>query len=472
MLINIPDLQSHKLPADKALKLIEPKHPLQIGKILTATVIDSHNKNTLTLSINGQIIKAKTTHQFTAGQELSVKINKQDNETFIKIQQPHFSKKLLSQALRHVLPKQAPPSQIINTAMILKNSLSVGSEKNIPPQVIESLKNLTNHLPTLRQLSDPIGLKKSIENSGVFLENKLLQNGQNKESNPSLSYDFKNQLLKLLKSLDTTIETKNEMTTVKNVVIPQNNPLTYTSIAPKNIPTFDQAVRLLSAANLIRHSAIPPTQKRSKDSKKGAAHSVSHKVNNYTALTTGKVNSSIKNASLPIKGAFPQPITKITTGNTPPIHTLESIKEEVTSALSRIQANQLSSLLKDPPFLTALLLDIPVIINEKTTEVLPFLIKEESHSKEEKDKNWSISIAIELDKLGPIQIKVNMKQDIIHINLWSQLYETQLLFETNDLLLKEALKEEQIEVGLFSYFLGLKENEINAKKINLLDQRV
>jgi flagellar hook-length control protein FliK len=179
---------------------------------------------------------------------------------------------------------------------------------------------------------------------------------------------------------------------------------------------------------------------------------------------------------LPLKGALPQPIKTpaLPVDLNQPNNLAETLKDSVTQALARVQANQLSSIPKDPTTQPSFLVDLPVSIDENSAEVIPMLIEEEeAHSGEECEKNtWSITLALDMENLGTLQVKVSLIADKIDVNIWADLEETRQLFEQKNYLLADALQQENLLIRTLAYHLGLQENEIETESFNMLDIKI
>ncbi len=502
MLIDIPGIQTYKLSAGQELKLLQPNQGLVVGEVLKAVVISAIGEGKLMLNLDGANINAKTAHQFVPGEELKVKVDKQDGQIILKVQGQKFSESILNQAIREVLPKQVPATKLLNISNVI-SQLPNNMQSKLPIEVTAQLKQITSQLPSLNQITNSSGLKSVIQNSGVFLENKLASiAGSDKPilNTQNISQDFKGQLLKLLNVLKVQISqvsmqptAQEQQTTISKDIasLLGKSPQETTTLTSKQTELLENASRLKRAANFIRSTnfvqpliKLLPTISPStlaaniinQHNNKAQAKQTPPSTNNVLNNNQNSKNL-IKHASLPIKGAIPQPISNNQTKidlNQPPHQLLQILKDEVKNVLSRIQANQLSTLVKDPATMPTFLIDIPVKVNETKVDVMPVLIEQEesSTSDNENKKNWAITIALDLENLGPMQLKVNLQNDKVNINIWSKLSETKDLLEQKNYILEDSLKQDNIEVENLSYHKGLKENNIDKATINLLDLKI
>ncbi len=196
-------------PTAQEIKLTKMDLALYLGQALKAVVLTPLNNGEVTININGQNINAKTSQQFTPGETLNVKVINTEDEIVLQVQQQSqntsgLQKTILQNALLQALPKQAPPTNLLeNLEQLVQNSQMAKTDK-LPPAIMQQIRTLLATIPALTQL--PQQLSKAINQSGVFLESSLLQWQPGMPSEP-LQTDFKAQYLKLLNSLP--IEFKN-----------------------------------------------------------------------------------------------------------------------------------------------------------------------------------------------------------------------------------------------------------------------
>lgn len=514
------------------LSLIQPKkHAFEVGKVFSALVIGSSSENRLLLNINNQQVSVKTPHTFLAGEELKLKVVENDKQVVLQVQNHQLSQSLLNQSLRAVLPNQMPMTPVLNAVKEVSHALN-GVMQKLPESVVQQLKVINNVIPSLTQLTQSQGLKQAIQNSGIFLENKLLNLDKlpaTKDPNiqalpPTIIKDIKHQLLTFLKNINSQL-TKLEQsqasvsppippTPTTASAAPQDPsklslpPLSSTTLPPQiplqnhpDLKLLELSAKLQRAAELIRTSVSKPLLQPSPEKNpnqqatdpKGQPQTQQNQQQAAQANTANQIQLSayqqltqtkhpanfMKHASLPLSGATPQPIKNDASplaADQNPKQLLQNLKEGVSHALSRLQANQLSTLIKHPLPLPTFLLDIPVNINDKQTELIPFLIKEEEPNAGEDEENgkkhWSMMLALDMDNLGPMQVKVSLNHDKVNVSIWSDSADTKTLFESKDKILKLALMAEQLSIGNIAYHQGLQENNIDKSTINLLDLKI
>lgn len=113
----------------------------------------------------------------------------------------------IKEALKQLLPIQTPPATLLNQLQQVMPRL------HADPSVAETLKHAAEEillqLPSKTLLNDPGQVKKSIDQSGLFLESKLLGLLAGK-ADISLQGDFKLKLLKLIQLLNQEIGNQNQ----------------------------------------------------------------------------------------------------------------------------------------------------------------------------------------------------------------------------------------------------------------------
>lgn len=192
MAVEMNKLSSVRLTPVQEIKLAKPATELYIGQILKTVVVTALTNNQVLININGQNLNAQSSHQFTPGELLEVKVIANKNETILEVQQKNPSLSILQTALLQALPKQAPPTNLLNSLSQLMNS------DQLPYPVSQQIKAMLNNIISLAQL--PQQLMRAVCQSGVFLESTLLE-WQKSTTSQRLKADFKGQCFSLLNSL-------------------------------------------------------------------------------------------------------------------------------------------------------------------------------------------------------------------------------------------------------------------------------
>lgn len=192
MAVEMNKSASVRLTPVQEIKLAKPATELYVGQVLKTVVVTALTNDQVLININGQNLNAKSSHHFTPGELLEVKVIANQNETILEVQQKDSGISVLQSALLQALPRQAPPTQLLQTMAYLMQ------ENNLSPAVNQQIKAILNNLTSLPQLSQQ--LAQAISQSGVFLESVFL-NWQGSSLQQKLKTDFKGQCFKLLNSL-------------------------------------------------------------------------------------------------------------------------------------------------------------------------------------------------------------------------------------------------------------------------------
>jgi hypothetical protein len=197
MAIEMNKSPSVRLTPVQEIKLAKPATELYVGQILKTVVVTALTNNQVLINVNGQNLNAKSSHHFTPGELLEVKVIANMDETILEVQHKAPSLSILQNALLLTLPKQAPATNLLHTlTQLLKFN-------NLPAPIIKQIKAILGNIVSISQL--PQQLKRAINQSGLFLESALFT-WQRDSSSKRLKTDFKGQCLKLLNSLPISIK--------------------------------------------------------------------------------------------------------------------------------------------------------------------------------------------------------------------------------------------------------------------------
>ncbi len=195
MAIEMNKSPSVRLTPVQEIKLAKPATELYVGQILKTVVVTALTNDQVLININGQNLNAKSSHHFIPGELLEVKVIANTDETILEVQHPHLSSSILQNTLLLTLPRQAPPTSLINTLNQLVHF------ESLPQSIQQQITGILNNFVSLAEL--PQQLRYAINQSGLFFESALLK--WQRSMNPrGLRTDFKGQCLRLLSSLPTS----------------------------------------------------------------------------------------------------------------------------------------------------------------------------------------------------------------------------------------------------------------------------
>lgn len=394
------------------IKLSKLDLALYLGQALKAVVLTPLNDGEVTININGQKMNAKTSHPFTPGETLDVKVVNTEDEIVLQVQQQAqnasgLQKTILQNALMQALPKQAAPGNLLENLAQLVQYGQLAQNDKLPPNIMQQIKTLLATIPALSQL--PQQLSRAINQSGVFLESALLQWQPGMPTEP-LQTDFKAQYLKLLNSLP--IELKNS---------------------------------LMLSAN-----------------------------------TAQNANPSLQKEPLPLPGAIPQPLHKdaaLNMTNSSPEAIQTALHEQVSQALSRITANQVThltqnALMDDNKTGFLIMMDIPIKTPENDIDVIPLMIKQRKPSATEPDAQWSMSFAVSLSELGDMQGTVSMTGNEVSVKINAEKQEAIDTLQHYQGDMESLLRDLGLNLSGLHIKLGLESNQIQTENLHLLDIRI
>jgi Flagellar hook-length control protein FliK len=174
------------------------------GQVIHAKVVNTNNDGTATLLINKQTIEVKIDSnsqiKLETGQNLALTVEKNTNQNLklVLSTPPEQSAKLIQliqtmvakqQAMppllasldsvsQHVNPNTAAFSKPVSNSTIAQTETTTTSTTNaktdvLPEAVVKGIQQLLSQFSTTQQLSLSEGLKQAINNSGIFLENRI-----------------------------------------------------------------------------------------------------------------------------------------------------------------------------------------------------------------------------------------------------------------------------------------------------------
>jgi Flagellar hook-length control protein FliK len=445
MLFELSGLSPIKISPQQSIKIQKALNTLYVGQIIKSVVVSNRNNDKVILNINGQTISAKTKHPFQPGETLDLKVAKTGKQTLFEVINRDNGKQMIQQAQRQILPKQMPANQLLN----ILNAIDTMVNKQVaqlPQHIINQVNQLLNTLLPKQAIENAQLLKQAIQNNGVLLEKKLLEQFKlnktisHKSLKPPMmiTHDFKTQLFQLAKVLDDVIA----------------------QIPTTRVNKSLQFPSATIAASTHKNSVI-------ENSSQNNSHSKITQDNSHYKLT--QITS--KHESVPIKGAIPQPLKlnqSILINWEMPNQILSDLKQHVTHSIARIQANQLASISHETQ--VSFLIDLP-IKQEKSIDVLPMLIEENNPTNKKSDtkKTWSVMLALNLEKLGQLQIKITLNDDNAYLNFWLDSSSSLHAITNEKKIIAKEFESIQLSLTTFQTHLGLQENIFDNKKNSFLD---
>lgn len=274
---------------------------------------------------------------------------------------------------------------------LFKALQGVGGKTALPEGLRSSIDKLFNTLPDATQLSTAKGLSQAMENSGLFLESKLL-GGQGH----ALPADMKANLLRLINQL---------------------------------LPTLASGAPLATANASAAMAQVLPAFARD--------------------ILGSLGQSSARQQAL--RFPLPSRLLQSTEGEAD----LQTLLKLAAAAVSRLQTHQLSSLAQsqvgpDGNLLTTWQLELPM---RDQRELVPLQVKiqheepQKSPGNEPKEALWKVELAFDLEPLGPLQVQAQLARGSLSSQLWAERPRTASLIDAELNTLRERLTAAGLNVG-------------------------
>ncbi|MDH5592895.1 MAG: flagellar hook-length control protein FliK [Gammaproteobacteria bacterium] len=415
-------LLTETLKTEQAQKLFRP------GNLIHATVIAQNKQGQTTLQVNNTVFTTITKLPLNIGQIVEFQVARVEKDlTSLKLLTVPQSTDVITRALRATLPRaEALPAllsrlgglvfqkpeqllsgtnaltgSVVNPETLVKTLPPETLAKNLPPEILALAKNIFRALPDRQAVSTPEGLKQAISNSGLFMENKLgtILQSLPETGNPLISQstefsgertlmagDFKSGLARLFASIITLLQTTTTQPGIQSPI-------------PNKTSLFEQ----FDLFRILKHFLQPETK--------------------------GMKNQQADQASF--------------------IRAVIKLLQQVESGLARIQLNQVNSLPTEDRPQTTLNLELPIRHGENT-EVIELRIQREpdtGHQEQEKGEHWSATLLLNLEKLGPVRVRINIYGQTVSTTFWAEHQPTVALFNQHMEVLRSNLEEAGLNVG-------------------------
>ncbi|MBQ54540.1 MAG: flagellar hook-length control protein FliK [Pseudomonadaceae bacterium] len=297
---------------------------------------------------------------------------------------------------------------------LLKTMQSLNSQPGLSEGLRSSIDKLFAALPDSSQLSTAKGLSGALENSGLFLESKLL-GGQTQQ----LPTDLKANLLRLLGQLQPNL-------TNPAPLLPAN--AAASTALSQALPAFARNILGNLAQSNSRQQALS------------------------FPLHAGAALNGEEEADL------------------------EALLKLAAAAISRLQTHQLSSLAQsqigpDGNLLTTWQLEVPM---RHAQEFYPVQIKvqqdqqeQQSQTDEPRETLWKVELAFDIPPLGPIHVQAQLAFGSLSGCLWAQQSDTALLIDSE----LDNLRERLLAAGLQVRELACKQGTAPQGARTTLEQR-
>lgn len=342
----------------------------QIVQAKTAQVLNRLLVNLLNTPLSGRQISVDSPQPLPVGSLLTAEVKGQQALNFLPLS-GRVDQLALGQQLTSQSSQQGSLGGLLNA---LHSQLGKASD-NLSPDLRNQINKLMGQLPEPQQLTNPKNVAKAIENSGVFLEARLLT--------PQTTHppqDLKASLLKLIVQL-----------------LPAHSP----SAAIGAAITANAAGTMAAALPSFVRNALGNLAQSSQ-----RQQGLSFPLHSRLLNLEGEAD-------------------------------LETLLRLAAAAVSRLQTHQLASLAQtqtgpEGNLLTTWQLEIPM---RHQQEFIPLQVKLQQDEQPAKSKDdpketiWRIDLAFDLNPLGPMQVQAQLAQGQISSQIWSERARTAALVE-------------------------------------------
>ena len=336
----------------------------------------------------------------------------------ISLEKP-MNTQVITQALKSALFQ--------NTSLnpLLKNISYVANRPALQPSplaadVNAAVRNIFKNLPSPYNLKTVSQVKNTIENSGLYIENK-----------------FKNEIFSLLQG--SSSRTHNLKTSLSS----------------------DLSAQLHRLANLIRTQLVP--------------------TKSSSPINTSQVNpNTVKQAAPPIRASIEQsaptiraPIEQASLQTfTVREEAMQNFLRQIETSLSHLQHTQLQNLNESQAGRPTWLFELP-IKNGQDIDVFELRItEEESAQGEEKAKKiWNVTLQFDLAGLGKIKAHIKMMNEQISTQFYSESSDILSLFQQNFDFLRSRLRSNGLNVGELKCAHAILSKESSPIQTKQLDER-
>ena len=386
-----------------------------VGQLLQATVVAPVQPQRVTLLIGGSRMEAETNTPLRPGQKLTLRVEQRGETTLLRVvNQQAQSSEVQTRALRAALPRQTPlPPLLANLLLLARAPEQVRHES--APAWAKFARTLVRDLPEPQTLTSRDGLRRAIDNAGTFFESRVARAVGGAAQFPN--QDFKGNLLRFVGFLDRE-STQPPPTKSRVPDVPARPSASGTRGTPG-------ATAAGGAVNDVQKSpASQPTPVR-----------VGGSVNAATASSTP---------------GQPQPRQFLSASlallNTP-AKVAGELQSQLEGAIARVQLHQLNSLSAEEGAKPSWAVEIPVRRAEQV-DVWSLRITEEAPgSAEAPAGRWCISVAFELEPLGPVHARLTLQDQKVSASLWAESSATADLIGRHAVELREMFDAAGLSVG-------------------------
>lgn len=405
---------------------------LELGQQLVAKVVKPTGSNSFELQAGRQRLNAQTSLPLKTGDTLVLQVTGRHagQQPVLTIRQSSNPQVAVNQALRESLPQQKPIQPL------LEQIARLPAAEQLPKPLQKATDALLRNSLALKPGIQPDEVRKAIENSGLFMENKLAR-----QKTQQLPQDFKANLSRLLQTGQQLVKQSvapehNQpapaaaatQATAPTPAEPVQHPLARTAEVKAQALT-DNIAKAVQQTNIRAEAQVPTTPETP------AASKVEHRAATLSPAHTAATE----------KHGDHQPLN--------PDNLLQIISK-ASGALHKLQSQQLSHLQNLQEGQPNWHLSIPLTMDGRPT-LLELRIQKEATSshagKPETDSDsWRFQLQLDLESLGPMQVNLHLKGNHLNTHFVVQETRTQALLQQHRQQLIDALAARELQIENFS----------------------
>ena len=412
----------------------------QSGRVLNLTVV-SINAQQLLLRLNDTLIEARLQLAPTApglppsrealenfralqgllqaGMVLRTRVvadsDQQVSLKLLTLPETRSGQEILAQlrpALRQSLPRQQSLAPLLANLQALARDDAPGT---LPPRVQQAVRDFLARLPQADEVRHAEGLQRAIRHSGIFTEHNLLA----ARADPAmLQADVRAGLMRIAAFLRQMADRPAAARDTPGRSATSPLPTSYSAPAGR-------------AAGSPAPASAPAQAQTSADKPVAGTRS--------GGATPPAVQTPTPQARAPISLAAAMP----------PAEARAELLQQVDAALARIHSQQLASLgAQAEGARTGMVFELP-LRNAQGIDLFQLRIQQEDAGRdgERGPAPWSVSLAFELERLGPVRVLVSLLRQQVSVNFWAESPDTTRLFNDHLATLQAQLDEAGLRVG-------------------------
>lgn len=405
---------------------------LRPGNLMLATVVQTFGGDQVLMVVENMLLQAQSRLPLQQGQLLFLEVMQQaqgERPVLRLLQQgPQLP---LTELFRHSLPYQQPLEQVLQ---------GLAQQGAALPEAVRGLVEQLTAGASQQQLAQAQGLRRALENSGVFLEARLAK------GEGGLEADMKALLLRLQAMLQ-------DLTAHSTTTEPDEPD---GGAARKPIPgSMGEAEDVLTA---MRQQTAPPRPQGAPladPSQSSTAQRNPPDALGQTASRSGELDPQAAS-----RGYAQQATTVLPRDGLALQHALDTAR----AGLARLEWQQASALHQEGSSLSrSVSLELPIWL-DAVPQTVPFRLfrddvpihaEDDQQTQAATEPMWSLAVSIPLgERLGKLDAVVWQHQQTISVALWAAVEETARLCRDGMPFLQEALRGQGVTLGRIDVFAG------------------